>query len=216
MTKSAKIEEKSKEFYGESDDSESPSPIYREDEIVKHAGYLKRQELVNELKKLTAKYPFVRITSPAASGRTTLLSIFGQSWKKTKVIRISCLSDKSCIQLLKEFASIDLAAEKCPEEYQRTIICFDDAQCKFEDRIFWTREGFTQFCSKQSELCHILDTSLDWRNRKPCGIFVHVWTWQDPVPVELSSISCDILGWDFWKLCNIPRLFNLSSVSVMD
>lgn len=87
---------------------------------------------------MVAVYRFVRLTSPAASGKSSLLKLYQHSLKNTKVVWISCLTDKSCFDLFKA-KGIDL--ENC--EYQSnigkrdTVVFLDDAQEKYPEVRFW-------------------------------------------------------------------------------
>ncbi|KAJ2985111.1 hypothetical protein HDV02_000770 [Globomyces sp. JEL0801] len=107
-----------------------------EQEIDIHTEHLERPDL---LEKLTvSQYAFVRLTSPAASGKSALLKLYEHSLKKTKVVWISCLGPKSCKQLLLE-EGIDFDNETTTYKFgkKKTIVILDDAQAKYEDFSFW-------------------------------------------------------------------------------
>ena len=76
--------------------------VIQTDSIDINTEYLKRPELLEKLTYLVAQYRFVRLTSPASSGKSTLLKMFQQNLKKTNIVWISCLDLKSCTQLLLE------------------------------------------------------------------------------------------------------------------
>ena len=108
------------------------------DSIDIQTEHLNRQELLYKLTGLVAEYRFVRLTSPAASGKSSLLKMYQHSLKNTKVVWISCLTDKSCFDL---FVAIGIDLENL--EYKsnigkrNTIIFLDDAQEKYMEVRFW-------------------------------------------------------------------------------
>ena len=108
------------------------------DSIDIHTEHLRRPELLDKLTGLVAQYRFVRLTSPAASGKSSLLKLYQHSLKKTKVVWISCLNLRSVTQLLLE-EGIDFSNKTTSEEVQRknTIVFLDDAQAKYDDIEFW-------------------------------------------------------------------------------
>ena len=79
------------------------------DSIDIHTEHLKRPELLAKLTELVAQNRFVRLTSPAASGKSSLLMLYQHSLKKkrTDVVWISCLEDRTCSELLFEKAGIN-------------------------------------------------------------------------------------------------------------
>jgi hypothetical protein len=91
--------------------SSASSPFSMKKDVIQVDGidiateHRKRSDLLAKLAGLVSENRFVRLTSPAASGKTSLLKMFQHSLKKskTKVIWISCLkwqdSGKSCIEL---------------------------------------------------------------------------------------------------------------------
>jgi hypothetical protein len=112
--------------------------VIQSDSIDIQTEHLKRPELLDKLTGLVAQYGFVRLTSPAASGKSSLLKLYQHSLKKTKVIWISCLSIESCDQLLLK-EGIDFSNETVSEKLQRkkTVVFLDDAQAKYDDIEFW-------------------------------------------------------------------------------
>ena len=100
-----------------------------------NSDHLKRTGLIVKLHELVCNNLFVRLTSPAASGKTTLLKLYWNSLKNTQVIWISCLENKSGAQLLNE-VGIDLF-KKNTNIKKDTVVFLDDAQAKFGDIEFW-------------------------------------------------------------------------------
>lgn len=82
------------------------------------------------------------MTSPASSGKSSLLKLYENSLKGTNVlvVWIYCETTKTGTQLLLE-AGIDLYKNWVKEEFnvkdRFTIVFIDDAQAKFEDVDFW-------------------------------------------------------------------------------
>jgi ATP/maltotriose-dependent transcriptional regulator MalT len=74
--------------------------VIRIDCIDLNTEHLKRPHLVETLTELVNEYQFVRLTSPAASGKSSLLRLYQHSLKNSIVKWISCLDSKSCHQLL--------------------------------------------------------------------------------------------------------------------
>ena len=108
------------------------------DSIDVDTEHLKRPELLAKLSNLVAQYRFVRLTSPASSGKSSLLKLYQHHLKKTKVVWISCLSHRSCTELLQK-KGIDFFNETVSEKLQRkkTIVFLDDAQAKYDEIDFW-------------------------------------------------------------------------------
>jgi hypothetical protein len=101
--------------------------------------HLRRQSLVLKLADLVDRYQFLRLTSPAASGKTSLVSLFAQHFQDVQIIYVSFMvRDMSCKELLFE-KGVDLKRGTIAEEirHRRTIIFIDDAQEKYEDLSFW-------------------------------------------------------------------------------
>jgi hypothetical protein len=121
-----------------SSDSSINKEVIQIDSIDIHTEHLKRPELLAKLTELVAQYRFVRLTSPAASGKSSLLKLYQHHLKKTKVVWISCLDLKGCTQLLLE-AGIDFFNKTISEKLRRknTIVFLDDAQAKYDDVEFW-------------------------------------------------------------------------------
>ncbi|KAJ3262330.1 hypothetical protein HK103_002744 [Boothiomyces macroporosus] len=118
----------------------SINKVIQTDGIDIHSAHLKRPELLDKLSELSTQYRFVRLTSPAASGKSSLLKLYQHTFNETtKVIWISCLSDKSCFELLAS-KGIDLENCKYKESIrkQNTVVFFDDAQAKYAEGTFWT------------------------------------------------------------------------------
>ena len=108
------------------------------DSINIHTEHLKRPELLAKLTDLVAQYRFVRLTSPAASGKSSLLMLYQHSLKKrTGVVWISCLDDRTCSELLREKAGIDLKNETTVDGVGKKDMIVDDAQAKYADITFW-------------------------------------------------------------------------------
>ena len=120
----------------------SRSSINREviqiDSIDIHTEHLKRPDLLAKLAGLVAEYRFVRLTSPASSGKSSLLKLYQHSLRKTNVIWISCLDSRTCNQLLLE-EGIDFLNKTTTDKIRKkdTVVFLDDAQAKYEDVKFW-------------------------------------------------------------------------------
>ena len=110
------------------------------DSIDIHTEHLKRPELLSKLTELVAQYRFVRLTSPAASGKSSLLMLYQHNLKKrADVVWISCLDDRTCSELLLEEAGIDMVKKRTiggtGKKYM--VVFLDDAQAKYADLTFW-------------------------------------------------------------------------------
>jgi len=103
--------------------------------------HLERPVLLAKLHKSILDHRIVRLTSPSASGKSSLLNLYKYYREKdAKVIWISCLSPKSCNELLAEIG-INLAESRYEKNIgnRQTIIFLDDAQAKFVEEEFWGR-----------------------------------------------------------------------------
>jgi hypothetical protein len=83
----------------------------------------------------------VLLTSPAGSGKSSLCKLFKQVVsKKIFVIAISCIQEKSLLEILQE-KGIDLDTgnfvKKIPQK--KVVFFLDDAQVKYDDLVFWGR-----------------------------------------------------------------------------
>ena len=112
--------------------------VIQVDGIDIHTEHLKRSDLLAQLTSLVAQYRFVRLTSPASSGKTSLLKLYQHSLRKTKTIWISCLSNESAFELLTN-RGINLNKGLCGKNLEKrtTVVFLDDAQAKYEDTSFW-------------------------------------------------------------------------------
>jgi energy-coupling factor transporter ATP-binding protein EcfA2 len=112
--------------------------VIQTDSIDIHTEHLERPELLEKLTGLVAQYRFVRLTSPASSGKSSLLKLYQHSLKNANVVWISCLSLESCDQLLLK-EGIDFSNKTTTEKLGKkaTIVFLDDAQAKYENIEFW-------------------------------------------------------------------------------
>ena len=101
--------------------------------------HLKRTALVNKLQYIVEGNWIVRITSPAASGKTSVLQLYEKTLQNTKSIYISFLNgQKSCYELMLK-GGIDFINETVNEEIRHvdSVVFIDDAQMKYGDVNFW-------------------------------------------------------------------------------
>jgi len=119
-------------------DSSIKNRVIQTDGIDIHTEYLQRPDLLAKLTNLVSQYRIVRLTSPASSGKSSLLDLFQDSVKNSEVIWINCLLDHSCFQLLAE-KGIDLEKGKYERNIGKrdTFIFLDDAQAKYSEVRFW-------------------------------------------------------------------------------
>ncbi|KAJ3291264.1 hypothetical protein HDU76_007305 [Blyttiomyces sp. JEL0837] len=113
------------------------------DGININAEHLERPELVTKLANLVGEFRFVRLTSPSASGKSSLLMVYEHSLKKltkrTDVVWISCLDSRTPSDLLLQEAGIDLVKRTTVDGVgeHNLIVFLDDAQAKYADLEFW-------------------------------------------------------------------------------
>jgi hypothetical protein len=101
--------------------------------------HMKRPELVLKLATRLDGNRFVRLTSPAASGKTSLLSLYELSYPDKHIIYISFkIYGKSCNELFMA-NGIDLENKTVNDEIRQndTIVLIDDAQEKYDNIGFW-------------------------------------------------------------------------------
>ena len=112
--------------------------VIQTDSIDINTEYLKRPELLGRLIELMKENRVVRLTSPAASGKSSLLKMYQHSLKNTHVVWISFLTEKSAFDLLIA-NGIDLENHQyqSPIGQRRTVMFLDDAQEKYWDIRFW-------------------------------------------------------------------------------
>ncbi|TPX74549.1 hypothetical protein CcCBS67573_g04185 [Chytriomyces confervae] len=127
---------------GKSSRSYINKEVIQLDSIDLNTEHLGRRELLAKLAGLVAEHRFVRLTSPQASGKSSLLKLYQNSLKrnrKTDVVWISCLDNRSCSDLLLDKAGIDLLKESITDGVgQKHLVVFlDDAQAKYDDFTFW-------------------------------------------------------------------------------
>ncbi|KAJ3194109.1 hypothetical protein HDU82_002567, partial [Entophlyctis luteolus] len=114
--------------------------VIQQDGIDINTEHLERRDLVAQLRKLVARHRFVRLTSPQASGKSSLLKLYQYSLRKTvDVVWISCLDARSCSELLLAEAGIDMAKKLTTNRAGKKllVVFLDDAQAKFADLTFW-------------------------------------------------------------------------------
>jgi hypothetical protein len=99
--------------------------------------HLKRPDLLSKLTNLLDENRFVRLTSPAASGKSSLLMLYQHSLENTNVISISCLDKRSCNEMLL-YWGIDFLKQTTTDKIRKkeTVVFIDDAQAKYEDTEF--------------------------------------------------------------------------------
>ncbi|TPX71022.1 hypothetical protein CcCBS67573_g06320 [Chytriomyces confervae] len=127
---------------GKSSRSSINKEVIQLDSIDLNTEHLGRRELLAKLSGLVGGHRFVRLTSPQASGKSSLLNLYRNSLKrnrKTDVVWISCLDDRSCSDLLLDKAGIDLSKESITDGVgQKDLVVFlDDAQAKYRELTFW-------------------------------------------------------------------------------
>jgi hypothetical protein len=108
------------------------------DGIDLNTQHLKRSILVENLQSLVSKKSFVLLSSPAASGKSSLFRLYQAASKNIKVIGISFLSKRTPLELLSQ-VGIDLEQRKISESLanQKIVFFLDDAQNMYGDTIFW-------------------------------------------------------------------------------
>ncbi|KAJ1564933.1 hypothetical protein HK096_005461 [Nowakowskiella sp. JEL0078] len=101
--------------------------------------HLARQNLVTSITEKFESNRFVLLSSPAGSGKTSLLQIF-----QHRVILVDCIyvssfesADRSLTGVLTS-AGIDLKARTFPVVNGTVVIMLDDAQFTYEDRVTWS------------------------------------------------------------------------------
>jgi hypothetical protein len=121
-----------------SSDSSRSSINIKIDGIALGTEHLKRNELVAKLQNLVSSNSIVLLTSPAASGKSSLFKLYKAATENVKVVGISFLSEKTPFELLKA-KGIDLEGENIKEELsQKNVVFFlDDAQKKYCEVSFW-------------------------------------------------------------------------------
>lgn len=83
---------------------------------------------------------FYVISSSAASGKTSLLNMIIARNPNIKFIYLSFLLERSAEDILKMRTGIDLGNMKCSLPFPvQTVICIDDAHCKYNETGFWIR-----------------------------------------------------------------------------
>eukprot|EP00842_Homolaphlyctis_polyrhiza_P001903 jgi/Hompol1/2713/HPOL_006138-RA len=115
--------------------------VIQSDGIDINTEHLERPELIQKLALFGSQHRFVRLTSPGASGKSSLLAMYRHSLRKqADVIWISCAEDQTCWDLLRDKAGIDLANQMIVgrEAGKPMVVFLDDAQNTFADSKFWT------------------------------------------------------------------------------
>jgi predicted AAA+ superfamily ATPase len=84
------------------------------DGIALDTEYLKRNELVGKLQWLVSRSPIVLLSSPAASGKSSLFKLYQAANRNVEVLGISFLDERTPFTLLSE-AGIDLQQKKISE-----------------------------------------------------------------------------------------------------
>ncbi|KAI3631251.1 hypothetical protein MIR68_010741 [Amoeboaphelidium protococcarum] len=100
--------------------------------------HLKRNELVGKLQWLVSRSSIVLLSSPAASGKSSLFKLYQAVNRNVKVLRISFREERSPFELLSE-VGIDLQQNKISESLANkyVVVFIDDAQRKYGDGQFW-------------------------------------------------------------------------------
>ncbi|KAJ3399638.1 hypothetical protein HDU80_007706 [Chytriomyces hyalinus] len=127
---------------GTSSGSSINKAVIQLDSIDLNTEHLGRHELLAKLSRLVADYRFVRLTSPQASGKSSLLKLYQNRLEKkgkTDVVWISCFDHRSCSQLLLDRVGIDISNQSTADGVgQKNLVVFlDDAQEKYDDLEFW-------------------------------------------------------------------------------
>ena len=120
----------------------SDSAHIQTDSIDIYTEHLERPALLNNLIAKVKINRFVLLTSPPASGKSSLLKLYQHKSKEyqTKIIWITCLDVRSCEELLLckgiDMQNHKIIAGKIPK-LKNTVVFLDDAQEKYDDIIFW-------------------------------------------------------------------------------
>ncbi|KAJ1503809.1 hypothetical protein HMI54_005373 [Coelomomyces lativittatus] len=124
-----------------STNSSKSSVNIRTDGIDIDTEHLERSELVQKLINLIHSNSIVLLTSPAASGKSSLFKLYKVAATDKKVIGISCFDDKTLFELLKA-KGIDYENEIINEKLlsgKGVVVFLDDAQAKYADTRFWEK-----------------------------------------------------------------------------
>jgi ABC-type cobalamin/Fe3+-siderophores transport system ATPase subunit len=72
--------------------------VIRMDRLDIRTDHLKRADWVSNFSALVSRHRIVRLTSPAASGKSSLLKLYQHSLTDTEFIWLSGFFDKSCYE----------------------------------------------------------------------------------------------------------------------
>jgi hypothetical protein len=115
------------------------SPTIRIYGIALGTEHLKRHALVGKLQYLVSRKRIVLLSSPAASGKSSLHRLYQAATKNVKVVFVP-LSDRRTPFAMLSMAGIDLEAMKVSENLvkEKLVVFFlDDAHRKYGDTQFW-------------------------------------------------------------------------------
>ena len=108
------------------------------DGIALGTEHLKRNELIGKLQLLVSKNSTVLLSSPAASGKSSLYKLYRAANKNVEVLGISFMDERTPFALLSE-AGIDLQQKKISKilAKKEVVVFLDDAQKKYGEGPFW-------------------------------------------------------------------------------
>jgi len=95
---------------------------------------LRREDLVDRLWNMISRHPFVLISSPPATGKTSLLQLVHKKYRIDKYIR--CHKSSDPYELLCQ-SGIDLRTGQVLGSERGVIVALDDAQNIYEHNDFW-------------------------------------------------------------------------------
>ena len=110
------------------------------DGLVSGQARFKRPQLIEKIHQFTMKQTFTLISSPSASGKTSLIDMFMEALDPTtNVTKISCVRPQSLRDLLL-LGGIDIStlSYSPPANGHVHYIMLDDAQKKYDDETTWT------------------------------------------------------------------------------
>ncbi|KAJ3211579.1 hypothetical protein HDU82_005505, partial [Entophlyctis luteolus] len=97
--------------------------------------HLDRIELLKNIAHSVETNRFVLISSPAGSGKTSMLQLF-KKWTQVPCKYTRACTGSSCIEVLKD-AGIDMVTRSYNSTSARLVVMIDDAQNSYHDRRGW-------------------------------------------------------------------------------
>jgi hypothetical protein len=135
------------------------------DGILGQTKFLSRQKLVDKALFMLEKDRFLLITSPPATGKTSLIQLMYQTG--FRYAYFGCLKDEDPYEYLKS-VGVDLRAMNTPPIQTKFLVILDDAQNIYHHTNFWTKL-IKQACVKCPNFKFIISVthSLNIPNESP-------------------------------------------------